>query len=241
MMCLYRLSGADASGVEGLFITASEQYGRSSQHGVRMGLVEKQAQRLDLPLHTVWLPRDLSMDAYDRHMEEALEEMRARGITRAVYGDVFLEQVRTDRERRLARVGMRGQFPLWQQSTETLARSFVDAGFRAVVVCVSAQQLPPDFVGRPFDHAFLEDLPDSVDPCGEHGEFHTFVYDGPLFSESVSITRGEVVYRTYDTGGRQAEASPCSVHTANTMEPGVWYCDLLPRSSDSTGGKDLGE
>lgn len=198
-----------------------------------MELVEQQAQHLGFPLHTVWLPKNPSMDIYDRCMKEALDPFVQQGIKMALFGDIFLEDVRVYREQQLADLGMDGMFPLWQQSTEDLARTFIEAGFRAVVVCVDDQRLGRDFVGRPFDRAFLEALPDSVDPCGEHGEFHTFVYDGPTFSEPVAIERGEVVYRTYKASGSQNRDSPCPASGEEATESGFWYCDLLPANTGS--------
>lgn len=224
--CLHQVYESGDLQVAGLLTTASEQYGRSSQHGVRMELIEQQAQRLGLPLEIAWLPEDSSMDAYDRCMEKALGTFRQRGIETALFGDIFLEDIRAYREQRLTQLGMAGRFPLWQQSTGTLARTFIESGYRAVVVCVDAQQLGRDWVGRPFDYTFLEALPDTVDPCGEHGEFHTFVYDGPLFSAPIGIDRGEVVHRTYEASS-QDEDSPCPAG-GDDGRAGYWYCDLLP-------------
>lgn len=231
-LCLHHIREVGAPRVAALLTTASEQYGRSGQHGVRMDLVERQAQRLGLPLRTVYLPENPSMEAYDRCMKEALSPFVKRGVETALFGDIFLEDIRAYRERRLAEVGMKGEFPLWQQPTEKLARTFIEEGFRAVVVCVDEQQLGREFVGRPFDHTFLEALPDTVDPCGEHGEFHTFVYDGPLFSKPVAIERGEVVYRTYDAHDPD-QSSPCPSDEKGPVEFGHWYCDLLPASKRS--------
>lgn len=236
-LCLHRARAAGTPRVAALLTTASEQYGRSGQHGVRMELVERQAQQLGLPLRTVWLPEDSSMEVYNRRMKEALADFVGQGIEKALLGDIFLEDVRAYRERRLAELGMSGGFPLWQQQTEEVARAFLSAGFRAVVVCVDAQKLSRDFVGRPFDHAFLEALPDTVDPCGENGEFHTFVYDGPLFSEPVALEQGEVVYRTYEAGAHQDEDSPCPTSGDDAGEYGYWYCDLLPTTRHATTGR----
>ncbi len=225
-LCLHQVRKNGQFRVTGLLTTASTQYGRSSQHGVRVDLIERQAQRLGLPLEIAWLPEDPSMDAYDRCMEDALTSFRRRGVETALFGDIFLEDIRAYREQRLAELGMTGRFPLWQQSTDTLARTFIEAGYRAVVVCVDAQQLGRDWVGRPYDHSFLEALPDAVDPCGEHGEFHTFVYDGPPFSAPIAVERGEVVHRTYEASP-QDEDSPCPAG-GEDAGAGYWYCDLLP-------------
>ncbi|MFB6098322.1 MAG: hypothetical protein ABEK84_04275, partial [Salinibacter sp.] len=230
-LCLHRALAAGTHGVAGLLTTASERYGRSSQHGVRMELLQRQAQRVGLPLQTAWLPPEPSMDAYDRCMKDALTSVANQGVDTVLFGDIFLEDLRSLRERRLAEVGMTGAYPLWQRSTEELARAFLAAGFRAVVVCASEKHLGREFVGHPFDQVFLEALPDEVDPCGEHGEFHTFVYDGPIFSEPIAVERGDVVYRTYDAQGQQDENSPCPTTAEDAEESGFWYCDLLPEGS----------
>lgn len=240
VLCLKRMVADDMATVECLLTVASEEYCRSSQHGVRIELVEEQARRLGLPLHTVWLPPAASLETYNRYMDDALTNIAARGIDTAAYGDVFLEDLRTFRERRLTRLGMTGRFPLWQQPTDKVARSFLDAGFRAVVVCVNAQKLDRNFVGRPFDHTFLDALPDGVDPCGEHGEFHTFVYDGPLFSDPVPIERGKVVYRTYETRTEEDPngRAPCTPGTGALDEPGFWYCDVVWATEEGGEGNE---
>jgi len=224
-LCLHRARSTQRVSIEALITTASERFGRSSQHGVRMELVERQAQHLALPLHTVWLPSTPTMEAYGERMREALVPLVDRGLETAVFGDIFLDDIRAYREEQLTEIGMVGQFPLWHESTDALARTFLDMGFQAVVVCVSDEHLGREFVGRPFDRAFLQALPDSVDPCGENGAFHTFVYDGPPFSEPVPIERGNVVRRTYDAPDG-ANGSPCPSQTQKRATPGFWFCDL---------------
>ncbi len=137
------------------------------------------------------------MEDYNRIMRAALEDYQQAGIRKAVFGDIFLEDLRAYRESQLALAGMEGIFPLWKRDSAALAEDFISAGFKAVIVCVNDRYLPASFAGREFDAFFLADLPDNVDPCGENGEFHSFVYNGPIFSEPVPFRLGETVTRTY--------------------------------------------
>jgi uncharacterized protein (TIGR00290 family) len=196
-LCLHRVRQSGAFRIDCLLTSVNAAYGRVSQHGVRIDLLERQAASIGLPLHKLVLPATLTMGRYDTLMRETLARFRARGVTTSVFGDIFLEELRAYREARLAEAGFTGAFPLWKADTRALAREFIDLGFRAVVVCVDEKHLDASFAGREFDRAFLDALPAGVDPCGEHGEFHTFVYDGPLFRAPVPFARGEVVYRTY--------------------------------------------
>lgn len=228
MLCLYRVLGEESYEVSHLLTTANSYYRRSSQHGIRMELMERQAQRLQHPLHTVWLPRQPSMKTYADTMKDAFRRLRDQGVKTVLYGDIFLEDLRAYRERQLNEVDLQVGFPLWQEPTDELALAFIDAGFRAIVVCVE-EQLGREYVGRPFDRAFLRSLPEGVDPCGERGEFHTFVYDGPLFAHPVSVKRGEVVHRTYEPSGSSVkDSSTPSDSGTGSSETGFWYCDLIP-------------
>ncbi len=198
--------------VEALLITVTEGYERVSMHGVRIELLEQQASVIGLPLEQVRIPIQASNADYENVMREVLERYQKRGVSRCVFGDIFLEDVREYRERNLEKIGMTGIFPLWLKDTRVLAEEFIAQGFHAIVVCVDPNQLDPSFCGREFDSEMLEDLPPDVDPCGENGEFHTFVYDGPIFRDPVAVVRGEVVRRD-----------------------GFQFCDLLsPENADST-------
>src|SRR5437660_3928936 len=183
--------------VVALVTTVTAEYERISMHGVRRGLLHQQAQALGLPLEEVLISPRASNEEYEGKMEAALAAARARfpGLDAVVFGDLFLADIRAYRERMLARIGMRGLFPLWLRDTAAVAREFVHLGYRAVLVCVDAQQLTPEFAGREFDLALLRDFPSGVDPCGENGEFHTFVYAGPGFRHAVRHERGPVVLR----------------------------------------------
>ncbi|MYE11604.1 MAG: adenine nucleotide alpha hydrolase [Gammaproteobacteria bacterium] len=181
--------------VVALLTTVTDAYDRVSMHGVRRSLARTQAESLGLPVTEVVVPPQSSNAIYEKAMGEAFSSFRAQGIRRVAFGDIFLEDLRAYRERQLAASGLRGVFPLWKRSTASLARAFVERGFRAVTVCVDARVLGESFAGRPFDHAFLDALPESVDPCGENGEFHTFVSDGPGFAYAVDFRHGQTVHR----------------------------------------------
>ena len=199
-----------------LVTTCSAAHDRVSMHGVRRTLIEAQAAALGLPLHPVFvatprkdapcpmtsapLPADgfttfASNDEYESKMAEAFIAFRNQGVRRVVFGDIFLEDLKDYRDRFLTQLGLTGLYPLWQRDSRTLAREFVELGFQAQTACVSTRVLDSSWTGRFFDHPFLDGLPANVDPCGENGEFHTFVFDGPGFLEAVPIRRGEVIER----------------------------------------------
>jgi uncharacterized protein (TIGR00290 family) len=183
--------------VVALLTTVTSGYDRISIHGVRRPLLHAQAAALGLPVHEIVIEPQSSNALYDAAAERALADVRRRypGVHRVAYGDLFLEDVRRYREERLASVGFVGAFPLWGRPTDALAREFVDRDFAARLVCVDTTQLHGTFAGRVYDHALLDSLPSSVDPCGERGEFHTFVSEGPGFRAPVRYTLGEVVLR----------------------------------------------
>jgi len=181
--------------VVALLTTVTSGYERISMHGVRRSLLVQQAQRLDLTLHEVRIPPQCVNLDYEEQMSQALLSMKRRGVCRVAFGDIFLQDLREYRERNLARVGMTAIFPIWKRDTRQLVQDFCAMGFRAIAVCIDSKALPREFAGRELDQEFFRDLPPGVDPCGENGEFHTFVYDGPIFSSAVAVERGEVVER----------------------------------------------
>lgn len=182
--------------VVGLLTTYNAEFKRVAMHAVRLELLEAQADALGLPLLTVGLPWPCPNDAYEEAMRRALERARTEFRASAVaFGDLYLEDVRRYREERMAGTGIEPLFPLWSIPTRELAYTMVRAGLKARVTCVDPRVLPKEFAGRPFDEDFLAALPQSVDPCAERGEFHTFAWDGPMFSHPVEVTAGEVVER----------------------------------------------
>jgi len=178
-----------------LLTTMTTGYDRVSMHGVRRALLRAQSEALGIPVTEVQIPRDSSNDDYERAMGRALTNLRGRGIRRVVFGDIFLEDLRAYRERQLARLELEAIFPLWRRNTTALASTFIRDGFAALVVCVDPRALDSAFAGRRFDERFLSDLPPTVDPCGENGEFHSFVSAGPMLSQKINVRVGETVER----------------------------------------------
>jgi uncharacterized protein (TIGR00290 family) len=207
-LALARLRTDPRVRIVGLLTTVTAEYDRVSIHGVRRSLLHAQAAALGVPVHEVTLRPESSNDAYDAALAAALGELRARRpeVRRVAFGDIFLRDVRQYREERIAALGFDGIFPLWGEPPADLAREVIACGIRARLVCVDTQALSADFAGRTYDADLLAELPAGTDPCGENGEFHTFVSAGPGFRAPVSYTVGEVVMR----GDRFA------------------FCDLLP-------------
>ncbi|MCI4324459.1 MAG: adenine nucleotide alpha hydrolase [Thermoplasmata archaeon] len=192
---LEEVRGSGSYEIVGLLTTVTEPYARVSMHGVRTELLELQAERLGFPLHRVPIPAPCPNSVYEAAMAEALGQLRADGVNHVIFGDLFLVDVRRYREDRMAGTGVAPVFPLWGRSTLDLAREMLTRGLRATVSCVDPRRLSASFAGRDFDERFLADLPPDVDPCGENGEFHTFVYDLPAFGTAIKIRRGSVVER----------------------------------------------
>jgi uncharacterized protein (TIGR00290 family) len=162
---------------------------------VRCVLLEQQAGSLGIPLRKILIPKDCSNAIYESRMKTLLEDGLREGIDTVAFGDIFLEDLKLYREKNLAQLGMKGIFPIWKRDSADLARTFIDLGFKAVLVCIDTAKLDASFAGRSFDHDLLRDLPPGVDPCGENGEFHSFAWDGPIFNHPIPHTRGEVVLR----------------------------------------------
>jgi uncharacterized protein (TIGR00290 family) len=194
-LSLHEVRGSGDVEVVGILTTITSEFGRVSMHGVRESLLDKQAEALGLPCWKVPIPSPCPNEVYEREMTRVLGEIQKLGVTAAVFGDLFLEDIRRYRETKLAEVGMRGIFPLWGRDTAGLAREMVDVGLCARLTCIDPRKLDSSFAGRSFDAAFLKDLPDNVDPCGENGEFHTFAWAGPMFKRPIAIEVGEVVER----------------------------------------------
>jgi uncharacterized protein (TIGR00290 family) len=181
--------------IVGLLTTLTSGYGRVSMHGVREEVLDRQAAALGLPCRKVWIPPACVNADYERAMAGAMAAARSDGVVRVVFGDLFLQDVRAYRERQLAGSGIAPEFPLWGSDTAALAARMIASGLEATVVCVDPRRVPASFAARRFDAAFLADLPEGVDPCGENGEFHTCVTGGPMFSAPVGAVPGEVVAR----------------------------------------------
>jgi len=181
--------------VRALLTTITEGYDRVSMSGVREELLDRQAEVLEIPLVKVRIPPACPNELYEQRMASTLAAEALAGIDHVAFSDLFLEDVRAYREERLGWAGKHGVFPLWGRDTADLAREMLDSGFRAIVVCLDPRALDPSFAGRGFDSDFLDSLPEGVDPCGENGEFHTFVWDAPMYREPIPCQSGEVVTR----------------------------------------------
>ena len=213
-MALYELLDDDRYEVVVLLTSVAAEYKRISHHGVREELLEMQAESIGLPLDRLYLPSDSGLPCTNERFEELLRDTLQRycdlGVMLVAHGDIFLEDLRAYREKNLTRLGMRGVFPLWKRDTSELIETFIASGFRAYLSCVEGK-LGESFAGRAIDAALIDDLPEGVDPCGEYGEFHSFVYDGPIFRKPLDIVVGEVVCRE-----------------------SRYYADLLPAGSSLT-------
>jgi len=192
--------------IAALLTTVTEDYDRISMHGVRRTLLERQADSLGFPLEIVPISKNSSNEEYEANMRRVLTKHLATGVSSVAIGDVLLEDVRQYRESNLAKIGMKGIFPLWRRDTRELVYTFIDLGFKAIITCVDSQALSKENAGRALDRQFVDELAPSVDPCGENGEYHSFVYDGPIFREPIRHTVGEVVLR----------------------DDRFYFCDLIP-------------
>jgi uncharacterized protein (TIGR00290 family) len=194
-LALWTLREQEGKSPASLMTTVTAEFERISMHGVRRELLIRQTQLVGAPLVEVEIPLRCTNEVYEERMETAFASEQMSGVEEVAFGDLFLQDVRRYREDRLTAAGKRALFPLWGLDTTELARRFIALGFRAILVCVDPRVLDPGFAGREFDESLLEDLPPGIDPCGENGEFHTFVYDGPVFAGAVGCRRGEVVER----------------------------------------------
>lgn len=194
-MALAKALAAEDLQVVGLLTTVSLPYDRVTMHGVKRVLIQRQAERIGLPLHVVWLPPNPSNEVYDNLMGEAMLKLKVQGVEGVVFGDISLSDVRTYREERLAEVGMVALFPLWNESPKDLVKNFIAEGYNAIVICVDTKVLPRELCGRWLDENFFASLPEGVNPCGENGEYHTFVTNAPFFSAPIKIRVGKQVQR----------------------------------------------
>jgi uncharacterized protein (TIGR00290 family) len=192
---LHEIQKTSTFQVAALLTTITRDYDRISMHGVRRSLLEQQASSLGQQLKTVSISKDAGNEEYESNMSQVLMDYRESGVSLVAFGDLFLEDVRAFRERLLAKNDMKGFFPLWQRNTTDLIRDFLDLGYKSIVTCVNGELLDESFAGRMIDYSFLQSLPSHIDPCGENGEYHSFVFDGPIFREPVRFSRGLCVRR----------------------------------------------
>ena len=214
--------------VSKLLTSVNSHHHRISMHGVRVELLEQQTAKLELPLEKLMLPEQPQMAEYEEIMGNMLTQLQNEGITHSIFGDIFLEDLKTWRENKLSEIGMKAVFPLWKKNTLNLLHEFVEMGFKTIIVCCNAQLLDKSFAGMIIDRDFIKDLPKNVDPCGENGEFHTFVFDGPIFKSPVEFTLGETVYKEYDHPNSQQNGKD---------KMGFWFADLINPSDTKAKNK----
>jgi len=224
-LALYHILNNSDYSVEKLLTSINDRFGRISMHGVREILLEQQAEAIGIPLQKIFFGDLPSMSEYETKMMETINELQQQNFTHSMFGDIFLEDLKKYRESQLAKVAISAVFPLWKKDTTELIHQFIDLGFQAIVVCVNEKFLDKSFCGRIIDRNFINDLPQNVDICGENGEFHTFVFEGPLFTKPISFTKGEIVYRKY-AAPKQPENN--CFQAAEIQNYGFYFCDLLP-------------
>lgn len=220
-LALYQAQKNGKYSVERLLTNINGKTRRVSMHGVREELLEQQAESIGLPLQKIILPEEPSMPEYEQQMKENLLALKKENFTHAIFGDIFLEDLKTYREQQLALLGLTAVFPIWKRDSVDLIHEFLDLGFKTIVVCIKAGLLPKEFVGRIIDKDFLKDLPKNVDACGENGEFHSFVFEGPVFSKSVNFIKGEIVYKEYTAPNTNENL------TATQSFLGFYFQDLI--------------
>jgi len=204
-LALYEIQMTGNYEILSLLTNVTDDYGRISMHGVRRTLLKQQAESIGLPLEEILISKESSNEEYESKMRNSLTKFKNAGVSSVVFGDIYLEDIRKYREENLAKIGMNGIFPLWERATTELAHTFIELGFKAIVTCVDGKVLDQQFVGKIVDENFLAELPPNIDPGGENGEFHSFVFDGPVFKEGIGFSIGEVVLRD-----------------------SFYFCDLLP-------------
>lgn len=226
-LALYKVLQDPEFEISCLLTSVNQEFQRVSMHGVRIELLEQQANSIGIPLEIMQIPEMPTMKVYESVMQLTLEKLKSQGLTHSIFGDIFLEDLRKYREEKLARMGFEAVFPLWQQPTSNLIQEFIDLGFKTIVVCVNERFLDKSFVGRIIDQDFINDLPNNVDVCGENGEFHTFTFDGPIFSKPIEFKIGEIVYRKYEKPEEDSSNKSCDSAATDAFDFGFWYCDLL--------------
>lgn len=223
-LALYKLQQDNEYSVEKIVTTVNTEFNRISMHGIRTELLIKQAENIGLPLHQIKLHGEVSMEEYNKVMEMETNKLLDEGFTHSVFGDIFLEDLKQYREKQLGEIGVKAVFPLWKQNTKELLEEFIETGFKAIVVCVNTDKLDRSFCGRIIDKDFLNDLPEDVDPCGENGEFHTFVFDGPIFKKPIGFKIGELVEKSYKPV-KESEDN-CFTDDQKSWDTSFVYCDL---------------
>ncbi|WP_298481035.1 diphthine--ammonia ligase [uncultured Maribacter sp.] len=227
MLALDKTLSAKEYNITKLVTTVNTDYNRVSMHGLSVDLLEKQSEAIGIPLEKIELRGNVSMAIYNTQMKTVMTNLLKAGYEYAFFGDIFLEDLKKYREDKLAEVGVKAVFPLWKQNTKKLLLEFLQKGYKAITVCVNAKLLDASFCGRIIDEAFIEDLPENVDVCGENGEFHTFVFDGPIFKKPIDFTIGEKVLRSYTPSKNKKDN--CYTEDNEPWDTSFWYCDLIAK------------
>lgn len=225
---LYKILQEKEYQIDKLITNVNKDYQRVSMHGLHESLLEAQAESIGIPLEKIEFPADVTMDLYNEKMKTKTSALKVSGYDHAIFGDIFLEDLKNYRDSKLQEVGITGVYPLWKQDTKALLREFLALGFKTITVCVNAKLLGEEFVGRIIDEDFINELPDTVDVCGENGEFHTFCYDGPIFNKPISFTIGEKIQRSYTLNKDNSQNchQDSKNDTPKNYDTSFWYCDL---------------
>ena len=228
-LALYKILQNPEFKIEYLLTSVNQQFKRISMHGVRVELLQQQAESIGITLEIMEIPEMPTMEVYESVMQQTLEKLKNKEISYSVFGDIFLEDLRQYREDKLATMGFEGVFPIWRIPTKELIQEFISLGFQTVVVCVNERYLDKSFVGKIINQQFIDDLPENVDVCGENGEFHTFCFDGPIFQKPIDFELGEIVYRKYEKPKTDSSNTACDADDSTAYDYGFWYCDLIPK------------
>ena len=226
-LALYYIQQQKEYDIQTLLTSVNDTFDRVSMHGVRSELLRAQAISLGIELQELRLPENPTMEVYNNLLTDTNAVLKNKGITHSIFGDIFLEDLKKYREEQLLNVGIKAHFPLWKRDTKELVHEFIDLGFKTILVCTKGELLGKEFVGEVITKDFLKELPKNVDPCGENGEFHTFVYDGPMFKKAIDFTVGDKVYKTYEAPKKKEDA--CFSSNPSTKEIGFHFCDLIPK------------
>lgn len=226
-LALYKILQKKEYEIGTLLTNVNQDFSRISMHGLHESLLDAQVQSIGLPLRKLYFPAEVTMELYNQKMYETISELKAQGYDYAVFGDIFLEDLKAYRDEKLAEVNVKGVYPIWKQNSKHLIQEFLDLGFKAITVCVNAKLLGEEFVGRVIDEQFITDLPENADVCGENGEFHTFVFDGPIFSKPVNFKLGEKVLRSYTLHDESEDNCHQDADAQKEYDTSFWYCDLL--------------
>jgi uncharacterized protein (TIGR00290 family) len=224
-LCLYKALQSKQYNIKYLLTNVNAVHNRISMHGVRRSLLEMQAAAIGIPLQTIELMEQPTMKEYEEMMTKKIQGLKAAGCTKAIFGDIFLEDLKLYREQKLKEANIECVFPLWRMDTTGLIKEFIDLGFKAIIVCVNESYLDKSFCGRLINHSFINDLPGNVDVCGENGEFHSFVFDGPIFKQRINFSKGEIVHKKYEAPKIENDKNQSKDIIA---EYGFYFCDLLP-------------